>query len=367
MAQLTGIISKLNGSAGQLTFKRSGGKTIVSEKVTTTTNRRTSAQQKQRMKWANIVAMYKGVAPLLNMAFENKASGVSDYNMFMKLNLQMTPVYLTKSEVAASACVAAPYQITQGSLPSVIVTGAAGASVTDIKLGSLSAITASTTVKEFSNAVVENNADYDYGDQIAFIRCVQSVNAISKAPQCEFYGESIVLDKSSEVCVLDAISNNSGFGVSGGYLAIGSDWGEASGAYAWVHSRLSNGKTLVSTQILICDNDTVYDEYTGDDAYKRAVETYGGENSNFLTPDEDPSPLTPQPSTKYTLTLKINNEGYGTTDPSLGIHTYAEGTTVTITATPASGKEFDGWNDGPRDNPRTVTITEDMTLQANFS
>ena len=74
------------------------------------------------------------------------------------------------------------------------------------------------------------------------------------------------------------------------------------------------------------------------------------------------------PVVKHTLTLKMNHDSsYGSLDPAVGEHEYAEGTVVTITATAADGKEFDGWNDGPRDNPRTVTITEDMTLQANFS
>ena len=34
MAILNGILSKLNGSAGSLTFKQVDGKTVVSEKVT---------------------------------------------------------------------------------------------------------------------------------------------------------------------------------------------------------------------------------------------------------------------------------------------------------------------------------------------
>ena len=51
MARLTGIISKLNGSAGNLTFRQKSGKTIVSEKITQTTNAKTELQLKHRMKW----------------------------------------------------------------------------------------------------------------------------------------------------------------------------------------------------------------------------------------------------------------------------------------------------------------------------
>lgn len=49
MAILKGIISKMNGSAGSLTFKQTGGQTVVSEKVTQTTDAKTELQQKQRM------------------------------------------------------------------------------------------------------------------------------------------------------------------------------------------------------------------------------------------------------------------------------------------------------------------------------
>ena len=43
MAILKGIIRKMTGSAGQLTFKRLNGQTIVSEKVSNVKNTRTAA------------------------------------------------------------------------------------------------------------------------------------------------------------------------------------------------------------------------------------------------------------------------------------------------------------------------------------
>ena len=58
MAILNGIATKLNGSAGSLTFRRSSGRTIVSEKANEVKNTRTSAQQRHRMKWANVVHVY---------------------------------------------------------------------------------------------------------------------------------------------------------------------------------------------------------------------------------------------------------------------------------------------------------------------
>ena len=46
----------------------------------------------------------------------------------------------------------------------------------------------------------------------------------------------------------------------------------------------------------------------------------------------------------------------------------AEGTTLTLTATPAEGHYFVKWSDGVTDNPRSVTVgKEDITLSAEFA
>ena len=130
-------------------------------------------------------------------------------------------------------------------------------------------------------AVVNNNADYDYGDQISFFDVLQRVNAVTGIPYCQFLATNVVLDKASEVKLLDMVSKY-GFATVNGYL--GHIEGEGSGVYAWVHSRKATGKTLVSTQTFVNNNADVIAEYSGDQAYKRSVKTYGGETSAFLTP-----------------------------------------------------------------------------------
>ena len=57
MAFLNGILSKLNGSAGSLTFKQVNGKTVVSEKVTAMKKSNSPMQMRQRTKWGNVVQM----------------------------------------------------------------------------------------------------------------------------------------------------------------------------------------------------------------------------------------------------------------------------------------------------------------------
>ena len=280
MAILNGIIKKMTGSAGQLTFKTVNGQTVVSEKVTVVKNARTAGQQRQRMKWVNIIRMYSGIAPLLKNGFEKKMAQQSDYNMFVRLNSAASPVYLTKSEADGGGCIAAPYQITQGSLPSIVVTGEGAEAQTDIALGSLT-ISASTTVAEFAKAVVDNNADFDYGDQISFYDVLQRVNAETQIPYCQFSASYVVLDKISAVKLLDQV-NKAGFASVGGVLAHGEDEGD--GVFAWVHSRYDGGKTRVSTQFLI-NNNSLLDDYRSDDAYAEACKSYGGVSTVFLQPD----------------------------------------------------------------------------------
>ena len=280
MAFLNGILSKLNGSAGSLTFKQVNGKTVVSEKVTAMKKSNSPMQMRQRTKWGNVVAMYRGIRPLINYGYEQKPSGMTDFNMFMKANIKLTDIYLTKSEMAGGACIAAPYQLTQGSLPTIVTTGSGDNVRTDIKLGDL-VISAETTVKDFSNAVVMNNADYDFGDQISFFDVVQRVNAETLIPYCQFFGTNVVLDKASDVKLLDIVSPY-GFATVDGYL--GHIEGEGNGCFGWVHSRIGSGKTLVSTQMLVNNNADMIADYSGDQAYRRSVKTYGGETSAFLTP-----------------------------------------------------------------------------------
>ena len=280
MAILNGIIKKMTGSAGQLTFKTVNGQTVVSEKVTVVKNARTAGQQRQRMKWVNIIRMYSGIAPLLKNGFEKKMAQQSDYNMFVRLNSAASPVYLTKSEADGGGCIAAPYQITQGSLPSIVVTGEGAEAKTDIALGSLT-ISASTSVADFAKAVVDNNADFDYGDQISFYDVLQRVNAETQIPYCQFSASYVVLDKNSAVKLLDQV-NKAGFASVGGVLAHGDDEGD--GVFAWVHSRYDGGKTRVSTQFLV-NNNSLLDDYRSDDAYAAACKSYGGVSTVFLQPD----------------------------------------------------------------------------------
>ncbi len=71
----------------------------------------------------------------------------------------------------------------------------------------------------------------------------------------------------------------------------------------------------------------------------------------------------PPPTPTYTLSVSAGEGGVVNTSVN---GTYDENTKVTLTATPNDGYLFDKWNDGNKDNPRTVTMTKDLTLKALF-
>ena len=64
----------------------------------------------------------------------------------------------------------------------------------------------------------------------------------------------------------------------------------------------------------------------------------------------------------YNITLTANPGGSVT-----GGGSYIEGTQVSISATPNSGYIFSSWSDGSTDSTRTITISENITLTANFT
>ena len=284
MAILNGLIRKMSGSTGDFTFKQLNGQTVVSEKVTQMRNPRSAAQMQTRTKFTNIVSMYRGIRPLINYGFETKSKGCSDYNMFVRVNMQQTPVYLTKQQVAGGACVAAPYQITQGSLPAIVISGTGNSAKTDIYLGALT-IGATTTVAQFAQAVVENNADYKYGDQISYFLVKQKVNEETGIPYCQFSACKVVLDAADSTTKLWDVVFRNGFSTQDSSLAHSGNDGDC--VFCWVHSRkASNGKTLVSSQMLLNANSILAD-YQGDMAYNLASSSYGQSISTFLSPDGD--------------------------------------------------------------------------------
>lgn len=66
----------------------------------------------------------------------------------------------------------------------------------------------------------------------------------------------------------------------------------------------------------------------------------------------------------FTITVTSSNDDMGIVS---GSGTFHWRDTVSISATAATGFQFDGWSDGNTDNPRTIVVRGNMDLTANFS
>jgi hypothetical protein len=66
------------------------------------------------------------------------------------------------------------------------------------------------------------------------------------------------------------------------------------------------------------------------------------------------------------LTTTVSPAGAGTVSPTAGTHAYPYGTTVPLTATPASCKLFDSWGGHIYSNTTSYTLTSDFTATAYF-
>ncbi len=66
----------------------------------------------------------------------------------------------------------------------------------------------------------------------------------------------------------------------------------------------------------------------------------------------------------FNVTVDSSVKGGSVIGGATGIYQY--GTEITVTAAPNEGYHFEKWSDGSTENPRTVIVSEDLTLSAEF-
>lgn len=278
-------IGKAKGSAGNLTFTYLGGDTIAKGKVAFPKVPRTYRQMVRRAPWGNIVNFWQATSNALHPSFQGAGGRVSDFNLFVARNLSV-PVFLQKSVVAAGGCVVAPYMVTEGELtPIALEPLGTGVMQSNIAVGNL-AITDETTLGAFSEAVVTNNSLFEYGDQISAFVFVQSMDTITQVPKIRVRKYEVTLTQNSEDLLIDVLGNDPlAFTVSAsGKIGLST---AIEGGAVYIHSRLdaATGKTLVSTQHVVCTNE-MWDIYMSESALNATIQSYGGKiEQAFLTPN----------------------------------------------------------------------------------
>ena len=94
-----------------------------------------------------------------------------------------------------------------------------------------------------------------------------------------------------------------------------------------------------------------------------SVITLGLIVSNCSSDSGGPDPIVPVQKTKYTITISAGSGGAVSTSGG----SFEQGQTVSVTATPASGYVFTSWSDGNTNATRTITVSSNTNLTANFT
>ena len=292
MAKMRAPISfMLEGKVGAITFYTSEGRQIsrASSNVSNygVSAKRTTRQQRRRVRWANLVNFYKISQDWMYFAFESKKKGVSDYNKLMSLNVSSSQIALTKNQAASGACVADSYQVTEGSLPPIMMRHQGDIWLTNIAIG-LESITDTTTIAEFSRSVLAANSWMKENMQISFISYMQEIDSLG-IPRVRCTPYELTLSKSSTETVRSYLPEFCS-SLTNGYLATSDEI--ATGCFTYILSLTENGKTSVSTQRLVNNNTQMTARFSSDDQLQLAVKSYSVTNTRFLESGSEPTDQT---------------------------------------------------------------------------
>lgn len=291
MARTTDFLSQTSGKlTDQFVTRQTAHGTILARAPRKTANaRRSERQANLRCQLANMSANFKLYQGKLKLAWEGKKAGLSEYNCFVASNYDKNPVYITKSMRVAGACVLAESYISSGSLTPIDTTvSQAGVLVSDLKLGGL-VIDAQTTVADLTMAILQNNAEWEDGDQLTWFYGVQRVDSAG-TPRASLTAEKVVLDTTNENALWGVVSavgfsSVAAAGGSGYVLGMGQALVNAGGV--WVHSReKDSGSIKVSSQQMTVVSD-VLAQYQTYQAMKASADSYGGINVSvaYLKPE----------------------------------------------------------------------------------
>ena len=271
-----------SGKIGNMVLYRSGGEQRMRVYLETIKNPRSQTQMNQRVQLANLVAFYRAAQPFLLGSFQSKDVKLSSYNSFVRANLGTVKVFLSKTLAAQNACVAAPYRVSDGDIPSIGVTGTGVASVTNLALGAGLVIDDNTTVGAVSAALVALNANVTEGMQLNYLSLLQGINPVTRSPYLSYNFYSFIIDSTSKDNFRDKIPSFA-FSNVAGYVGHGDSIGD--GGFAWVLSKKdATGAVTTSSQNLILTSQVLFEAYSSEDARQKASESYGPLSGQLLDP-----------------------------------------------------------------------------------
>jgi hypothetical protein len=235
----------------------------------------------RRIMWGNLVNVYKAIKSWQQKAYDTKAIGQTDYNLFMKLNIPMASVGVTKAACEQGFAVFENYQVSKGSLPPVNYTLDAPAHDIITNIVYTAAITAETTVGEFAAEIIAKNPQFQAGDNIAFIffRNHQYIGA--EWPYAYSVYTEITLNTADTSILMDIPEIGQRL-IEGPDNVLHVDYTAPSPGgdpvvegVAIIHTRKVSGQLFVSSQNILMESDQFIQRYSGDEWYQHCIDSYG--------------------------------------------------------------------------------------------
>lgn len=365
---------KLTGRVGAYSYYTTTGGRQIARVAQNSSNygesaTRTEAQQNRRSKWGNLVNFYKLNKTFFRRAFESKNPNQSDYNKFMSVNLPTARVALTKNDYSLGGCVLDGWRVSEGSLRGITDSYKAGQLKSVIECSFSGALT-SKTVGELSTDLLAHNSFLMEGDQITYVYWRQFVT-VDRVPR--FYSEyfEITLDKKSTV-PMSSLPNSDLVGAEDGFLFGEMDYEGALAAF--VLTRQSQGSLQVSTETAILNSDIYLRQWTGEEAEKKAIASYGVDDTAMLEPGSPAQPGVKPAPLMVTVTVATKPEGIGF--PSISLNQdmsdadeeliVAPGTMIYAHAVTIEGYRFIGWSNGSNEDRISFRAEQSVNLFAFY-
>lgn len=294
-------VRKARGQIGGMVYSTYGGQTIVREKPAVVSNPRTNSQMNQRIKMANVVGLYRPNKTWMEKwAFPERPEKWSNYNAYMSENLAKSVVSLTKDESAWGVAVLEPLTFTKGSLPIIPCTfNRVSGWITDIMLHN--AFNPTWTVAEFTQNLLDSSRGWQEGDQLSIILMQQYMRTVAYTPGIggapvpiikpvvETKAYEVTLDSSNTTDAMEDFGFDEVFSAERTLIiapnALCLDTDAVAHGILFVHSRKGEGGVTVSTQALILDNYTVFNQYADVEQRQQARASYRATPDAFLVPN----------------------------------------------------------------------------------
>lgn len=283
------------GGAGGYTFYVRGGEQVIRQRKNNSnygdTASRTRAQMLRRIRWGNLVNVYKAISSWQKKAYDSKLVGQTDYNIFMQLNINKVLVAESKEMCEAGCAVFEDYQVSRGSLAPINLELVGGSINYKSSINLTESITGTTTVGALSADILANNPDFLPGDNIAIIFARNYMVSRVEWPYVSSVYAEITLDASSTTLIssITALANrltkseDDTLGILGVQTIVSNPLHEVGAVM--IHTRKSATDLKVSSQNIVMNDPQIISQFSGSDWEDTCILSYGLTEEALLEPN----------------------------------------------------------------------------------